>query len=347
MSKYKDAGVDVNAGYELVKRIKPLVKKTQRSGFSGDIGSFGGVFDLSVLNYKSPLLVAGTDGVGTKLLIAQMMKQHKTIGIDCVAMCVNDILAQGAEPLYFLDYIATGKNDIQTMVEIVKGVTEGCKEAGISLIGGETAEMPDMYDYNEYDLAGFSMGVVEKNQILTQETPKQGDILIGLPSSGLHSNGFSLVRKILLKDHNMDLLTKIPEFDNKTLGEVLLTPTKIYVKEVLPLLKDNLVHGISHITGGGLVENLPRMYSEKLRAKVDLSTWEIPMIFKYLGLKGDLSWKDQLETFNLGIGMVLAIPPDKLTIVKQYFQQKEIDFYEIGYLDTRNNQQDDIEFVRG
>ncbi len=245
MNRYKEAGVDVTAGYDLVNRIKPMVAATKRKGVMGGIGSFGGMFDLEELGYKHPVLVSGTDGVGTKLMIAQKMNQNDTVGIDCVAMCVNDVLAQGAEPLFFLDYIACGHNDPKKLADVVKGVAEGCKKSGSALIGGETAEMPDMYEPHEYDLAGFSTGIAEKEDLLSSSLAKAGDYLIALPSSGVHSNGFSLIRKILFKDHDVSLSDKPAELAGKIVGETLLTPTRIYVKAVLPLVKKHLVHGIA------------------------------------------------------------------------------------------------------
>ena len=342
MSRYQEAGVDIHAGYELVNKIKKDVKSTQRMGTTGNIGSFGGTFDLSVLNVKEPVLVSGTDGVGTKLLIAQKMDKHDTIGIDCVAMCVNDILAQGAEPLYFLDYIATGKNDPDKIAQIVAGVTEGCRQAGTALIGGETAEMPDMYAKDEYDLAGFSSGVVEKSKLLTDANPQENDILVGLASSGIHSNGFSLVRQILFKDNKIDLFEKRGEFGGKTIGEVILEPTKIYIDSVLPLVKENLVNGIAHITGGGLIENLPRMFADDLTAEIYASSWKVLPIFEYLKKLGNLSQDDCYETFNMGIGMVLAVSEDKLESVKKLLSDKNEDFYIIGNLRKRKGNEEKI-----
>lgn len=335
MSRYQEAGVDVNAGYEMVKKIKQDVASTARLGMLGSLGSFGGMFDLSVLDLKHPVLVSGTDGVGTKLMIAQALDKHDTIGIDCVAMCVNDILAQGAEPLYFLDYIATGKNDPTKMAQIVSGVAEGCRQAGAALIGGETAEMPDMYAPTEYDLAGFAVGAVEKSKLLDETHTKAGMKLIGLPSSGLHSNGFSLVRQILFKDHQLDLDDRPAELLGKSVGEVLLEPTRIYVKAVLPLIKQGLISGVSHITGGGLLENLPRMFEDGLQARLDYASWDKPVIFGYLRDLGELKQADLLETFNLGIGLVLAVAPQNVPAVKDLLQQAAEPFYEIGELVKR------------
>ena len=331
MSRYQDAGVDVNAGYELVKKIKDDVKSTARLGVMGQIGSFGGMFDLSVLKIKDPVLVAGCDGVGTKLMVAQMLKKHDTIGIDCVAMCVNDILAQGAQPLYFLDYIATGKNNPQEIAQIVAGIAKGCRQADCALIGGETAEMPDMYAKDEYDVAGFATGVGQKDTLLTSALPEAGDVLLGLPSSGLHSNGFSLVRQILFKDHNLSLQAKPTELDGQTLGQALLEPTKIYIKQVFPLVEQKLLSGISHITGGGLIENVPRMFNDGLQAQITFN-WEVPAIFTYLKHLGDLSKQDCFETFNMGIGLVLAVKKENVAKVKKQLTTNKQKFFEIGYL---------------
>lgn len=304
---YQNAGVDVNAGYEVVDRIKKHVKKTNRLGIMGELGSFGGVFDLSQFDVKEPVLVSGTDGVGTKLILAIESNQHETIGIDCVAMCVNDILAQGAEPLYFLDYLATGKTNPEKIEKIVSGVAKGCVESNMALIGGETAEMPDMYEAEDYDLAGFAVGVAEKSQLLSTEKVKEGDVLIGLPSSGVHSNGFSLVRKVFFKDHSFKLNDRFEKLNNSFLGDCLLTPTKIYVSSVLPLIKRNLIHGISHITGGGFIENIPRMLPSHLAANIQKESWKVLPIFDFIQECGQLKEDEMYEIFNMGIGMVLAV----------------------------------------
>ncbi|MCP0886764.1 phosphoribosylformylglycinamidine cyclo-ligase [Ligilactobacillus sp. WILCCON 0076] len=335
MSRYQDAGVDVNAGYELVNKIKKDVEATARLGVLGTLGSFGGMFDLSALKISNPVLVSGTDGVGTKLILAQMLNKHETIGIDCVAMCVNDILAQGAEPLYFLDYIATGHNEPAKMAEIVSGVAHGCKQANCALIGGETAEMPDMYTKDEYDVAGFATGVAEKENLLTRDMPQENDVLIALPSSGLHSNGFSLVRQILFKMHQINLNDCPDIFDGKTVGEVVLTPTRIYVASVLPLIRKRLLHGISHITGGGLIENLPRMFNDSLQAQIEINSWEVLPIFKYLKNLGDLSQADCYETFNMGIGLVMAVAPEDYAEVTKLLTEAKERFYRIGQLKKR------------
>lgn len=313
---YARAGVDVEAGYEVVERIKKHVKKTERLGVMGALGGFGGCFDLSVLNIKEPVLVSGTDGVGTKLMVAIQEDKHDTIGIDCVAMCVNDIVAQGAQPLYFLDYIATGKNIPARLEAVVAGVAQGCLEAQAALIGGETAEMPGMYGENDYDLAGFVVGVAEKSQLITGEKIAEGDILLGLPSSGIHSNGYSLVRKVFFDQKGMTgdtILTK----SQQALSEALLTPTKIYVKAIMPLVKAGLVNGMAHITGGGFVENVPRMLSKDLAAVIELGSWPILPIFEDLQTEGEIPAMEMYEIFNMGIGMVLAVSPDKVEAVKE------------------------------
>lgn len=313
---YARAGVDVEAGYEVVERIKKHVKKTERLGVMGALGGFGGCFDLSVLNIKEPVLVSGTDGVGTKLMVAIQEDKHDTIGIDCVAMCVNDIVAQGAQPLYFLDYIATGKNIPARLEAVVAGVAQGCLEAQAALIGGETAEMPGMYGENDYDLAGFAVGVAEKSQLITGEKIVAGDILLGLPSSGIHSNGYSLVRKVFFDQKGMTgdtILTK----SQQALSEALLTPTKIYVKAIMPLVKAGLVNGMAHITGGGFVENVPRMLSKDLAAVIELGSWPILPIFEDLQTEGEIPAMEMYEIFNMGIGMVLAVSPDKVEAVKE------------------------------
>jgi len=297
---YKKAGVDVEAGYEVIQRIKPHVERTKRSGMLDKLGGFAGLFDLSALNVKEPVLVSGTDGVGTKLKLAFELDRHDTIGIDAVAMCVNDIITQGAEPLFFLDYIATNKVIPSQIEKIVKGISDGCIQAGCALIGGETAEMPDLYHEGEYDVAGFAVGVVEKQKIITGQNICDGDILIGLPSSGVHSNGFSLIRKIV-KNANLDL-NKV-YFGNQTLGDLLLCPTKIYS------LNYDGVKGMSHITGGGFIENIPRMMPEGLAPSIKKGEWEVPEIFRFLQKHGDLAEAEMYNIFNMGIGMVLAVAP--------------------------------------
>ncbi|MTT33036.1 phosphoribosylformylglycinamidine cyclo-ligase [Terrilactibacillus sp. BCM23-1] len=306
---YKQAGVDITAGYEAVDRIKQHVKRTFRPEVLGGLGGFGGAIDLSAVNVKEPVLVSGTDGVGTKLMVAIETNRHDTIGIDAVAMCVNDIVTQGAEPLYFLDYIACGGLNPEKIEAIVKGVADGCEQAGCALIGGETAEMPGMYGESDYDLAGFSVGVVEKSKRLTGETIKPGDVLIGLPSSGIHSNGYSLVRKII-KDAGVSF-SDVFEGTNQTVADVILTPTKIYVKTALSLINATQVKGIAHITGGGLYENVPRMFPEGIGAVINTQAWPKLPIFDWLIDKGQLNDEDVYNTFNMGIGMVFAVPADR------------------------------------
>lgn len=337
VNRYKDAGVDVNAGYELVRRIKGAVASTKRPGYVGNIGGFGGLFDLDSLGYDHPVLVSGTDGVGTKLMIAQKMDKNDTVGIDVVAMCVNDVLAQGAEPLFFLDYIACGHNDPALLASVVQGVAEGCKQAGASLIGGETAEMPDMYAPDEYDLAGFTVGVAEKDRLLSIDTPQAGDVLLGLASSGVHSNGFSLVRKILFKDHDVKLTDTPAELKGKSVGESLLAPTRIYIKSVLPLIKQGLVHGVAHITGGGLIENVPRMFNDGLVAEITAGSWEVPDVFNFLKQVGNLSDDDCWQTFNMGLGMILAVPADKKEEAKQLLLESGEKVFEVGRLSQRTD----------
>ncbi|MGX7196590.1 phosphoribosylformylglycinamidine cyclo-ligase [Enterococcus olivae] len=326
---YSKAGVDVEAGYEVVERIKKHVKKTERLGVLGSLGGFGGCFDLSALSVKEPVLVSGTDGVGTKLLIAHQVDQHETIGIDCVAMCVNDIVAQGAEPLYFLDYIATGKNIPERLEQVVAGVATGCVQAGAALIGGETAEMPGMYDEEEYDLAGFAVGIAEKSQLITGEKLSAGNVLIGLSSSGIHSNGYSLVRKVFFEQQDCTYETVLPEL-GRSLAEELLEPTKIYVKDVLPLVKKEWLNGIAHITGGGFVENLPRMLPDHLAIEIQLGTWPVLPIFKVLETYGAIPSNEMYEIFNMGIGMVLAVSPENVPQVQECLKENQTESYVIG-----------------
>ena len=303
---YENAGVNLEAGYEVVRRIKSHVKSTSRPGVMGNIGAFGGMFDLASLGYKEPILVSGTDGVGTKLKLAFEMDKHDTIGIDAVAMCVNDVLAQGAEPLFFLDYVAVGHNEPAKIEAIVASVAEGCRQAGCALIGGETAEMPGMYGGGEYDIAGFTCGVVERAKLIDGTKVKVGDVLVGIQSSGVHSNGFSLVRKIVA-DNNFDLHQPHADLGEKPLGEVLLTPTRIYVKQVLEVIKQCDVHGISHITGGGFDENIPRILSEGQGVEVTEGSWEILPVFRFLEKWGGVAHREMFNIFNMGVGMVIAL----------------------------------------
>ena len=326
MSKnaYAQSGVDVEAGYEVVERIKKHVAKTERLGVMGALGGFGGMFDLTALDVKEPVLISGTDGVGTKLMLAIQYDKHDTIGQDCVAMCVNDIVAAGAEPLYFLDYIATGKNEPAKLEKVVKGVADGCVEAGAGLIGGETAEMPGMYGEDDYDLAGFAVGVAEKSQIIDGSKVKAGDVLLGLASSGIHSNGYSLVRRVFA-DFDGDAV--LPDLEGRALKDVLLEPTRIYVKALLPLIKENLVNGIAHITGGGFVENVPRMFADHLAAEIEEDKIPVLPIFKALEKYGDIKHEEMFEIFNMGLGMILAVSPENVDKVKSLLDEE---VYQVG-----------------
>ncbi|MEH7117566.1 phosphoribosylformylglycinamidine cyclo-ligase [Neobacillus vireti] len=323
---YKEAGVNIEAGYEAVSRMKKHVQRTARAGVIGGLGGFGGMFDLSSLQLKEPVLVSGTDGVGTKLMIAFWMDKHDTIGIDAVAMCVNDIVVQGAEPLFFLDYIACGKAEPEKIEAIVKGISDGCEQAGCALIGGETAEMPGLYSQNEYDLAGFTVGACEKSQLITGETIQAGDVLIGLASSGIHSNGYSLVRKVF---NNWSLLDFVDEL-GCTLGEELLKPTKIYVKPILSALKKFPLKGMAHITGGGFIENIPRMLPEGLGAMIEEKSWPIPPVFQLISSHGQIDYEEMYNIFNMGIGMVIAVDREIAADVLQHFEQCGEKAYQIG-----------------
>ena len=300
---YKDAGVDIDAGDALVETIKPYIKLTQRPECLGNIGGFGGLFEVPVDRYSKPVLVSGTDGVGTKLKLAQLLDDHTTIGIDLVAMCVNDVLVQGAEPLYFLDYYATGKLDTDTAANVIKGIAKGCEISGMALIGGETAEMPGMYAEDDYDLAGFCVGVVEKDKIITGNTIKPGDKVIALASSGPHSNGYSLIRKIL----ELSVTPLDTPIADMTLSQALIAPTRIYVKPILELIQQLEVKGIAHITGGGITGNLNRILPEKTKATIELSSWELPEIFNWLAESGNINQPEMFRTFNCGVGMMLVV----------------------------------------
>lgn len=310
---YQQAGVDIEKGYEAVKRMKKHVQRTARPEVMNQLGSFGALFKLNNSQYDNPVLVSGTDGVGTKILLAQTSGRLETIGIDCVAMCVNDILAQGAEPLFFLDYLAVGASHPQKIEQIVAGVAEGCVQAGAALVGGETAEMPDLYEEDEFDLAGFCVGIADEKNILDGTQVAEGDVLIGLPSSGIHSNGYSLVRKIFFKDHGMDFDFLMA--DGQSLLDHLLTPTRIYVEEVLPLIKAQQVKGIAHITGGGFYENLPRMFKDDLTAVIETNNWELPLIFKEMKRLGNLTLDEMFNIFNMGIGLVLTVDKEQVPII--------------------------------
>jgi phosphoribosylformylglycinamidine cyclo-ligase len=304
---YKDAGVDIAAGNELVSRIGDIVKPTLRPEVMSNVGGFGALVSLADTPHDNPVLVSATDGVGTKLKLAFMADKHDTVGIDLVAMCVNDVIVSGAEPLFFLDYFATGKLELGVAESVIRGIAEGCKQANCSLVGGETAEMPGMYTEGEYDLAGFSVGIVERDEIIDGSSVRVGDKIVGLASSGVHSNGFSLVRKVLLEDSGLTLDETLPELD-KPLGEELLTPTRIYVRAILNLKRDFSLNGIAHITGGGLPENLPRMLPNGVKAVIDRNSWTVPPIFSVIQKLGSVTEEDMLLTFNCGVGMAIIVP---------------------------------------
>ena len=329
---YKKAGVDVDAGNRAVHLMKSYVESTFGSEVIGSIGGFGGLFKLDMAKYREPVLVSGTDGVGTKLKLAFYMDKHDTVGIDCVAMCVNDILVLGAKPLFFLDYIALGRLIPEKVAEIVKGVAEGCRQAGCALLGGETAEMPGMYEEDEYDLAGFAVGIVDKDKIIDGAKTKQGDVLIGLASSGIHSNGYSLVRRLfnLNGDDDRKKLDTYVEDIGCTVGEALLTPTRIYVKILQNLIEHFSVHAISHITGGGFIENIPRMLPYNLRAKIIKNSWDVLPIFTLLQSLGDIPERDMFNTFNMGIGMVFAVDETQADSAIKFLKENGEKAYIIG-----------------
>ena len=329
---YAAAGVDITAGYKAVELMKSHIARTLTSGVCSDVGGFGGLFELDTEGIEKPVLVSGTDGVGTKLKLAFLMDKHDTVGIDCVAMCVNDIICCGAKPLFFLDYIACGKNVPEKIASIVSGVAEGCVQSGAALIGGETAEMPGFYPVDEYDLAGFSVGVVDKAKILDPSTMKAGDVVIALPSSGVHSNGFSLVRKVFDVE-NSDIKAPREELGGKSVGETLLTPTKIYVKPVLALLEQVKVKGISHITGGGFYENIPRSIPDGLGAVIDRSAVKVLSIFDLIAKTGNISERDMFNTFNMGVGMSIVVAPEDADKALEVLKANGEDAYVIGKIE--------------
>ncbi len=326
---YAAAGVDITAGYKAVELMKQHIAKTMTSGVCSDVGGFGGLFELDLTGITRPVLVSGTDGVGTKLKIAFLMDKHDTVGIDCVAMCVNDIICSGAKPLFFLDYIACGKNIPERIEAIVKGVCDGCVQSGAALIGGETAEMPGFYPVDEYDLAGYCTGVVDRDRIIDNKTMQAGDVVIALPSSGVHSNGFSLVRKVFDVE-TADLKTPMEELGGKSLGETLLTPTRIYVKPVLALLEQVKVRGISHITGGGFYENIPRSIPDGLGAKINKEAVKVLPIFDLIAKVGGISERDMFNTFNMGVGMSIIVPADEAEKALAILRENGEDAYVIG-----------------
>ena len=328
--KYREAGVDLEAGYESVRLIKSHVARTKVLGAVDSIGAFGGMFDLSLLGMKEPVLVSGTDGVGTKLMLAFECDKHDTIGIDAVAMCVNDVLVQGAMPIFFLDYLAVGKNVPTKIEQLVKGVADGCVQAECALIGGETAEMPDMYDHNHYDIAGFCVGAVEKSKLLNGQSIAAGQTLIGLPSTGCHSNGYSLVRKVLLKDAKLDVHAFYPEF-GKTLGEELLTPTKIYVKAIKHLLTNGVnIKGMSHITGGGFFENIPRMLKDGQGVEIEINSFPRPKVFDLIQETGNIPQREMYNVFNMGIGFIMAVENEDVNTVLSLLSEINEPAYVIG-----------------
>lgn len=330
---YAAAGVDITAGYKAVELMKSHIARTMTSGVCSDVGGFGGLFELDTTGIEKPVLVSGTDGVGTKLKLAFLMDKHDTVGIDCVAMCVNDIICCGAKPLFFLDYIACGKNVPEKIASIVSGVAEGCVQSGAALIGGETAEMPSFYPVDEYDLAGFSVGVVDKSKILDPSTMKAGDVVIALPSSGVHSNGFSLVRKVFDVE-NSDIKSLREELGGKSVGETLLTPTKIYVRPVLALLEQVKVKGISHITGGGFYENIPRSIPDGLGAVIDRKNVKVLPIFDLIAKEGGISERDMFNTFNMGVGMSIVVAREDVEKAIEILKANGEDAYVIGKIEN-------------
>ena len=328
---YRDAGVDIDAGNESVSLIKDAVRATYRSEVMGDLGGFGGLFALNTKDYKEPVLVSGTDGVGTKLRLAFLLNKHDTIGQDAVAMCVNDILVQGAEPLFFLDYLAVGKLEPMQVAEVVTGVARACKESGCALIGGETAEMAGFYPIGEYDIAGFSVGVAERSKLITPARVKAGDVLLGLPSSGVHSNGYSLVRKIVFERKGFKGDEYMEEL-GQTIGEELLTPTRLYPRICLPLIREFDIHGMVHITGGGFYENIPRALPDHMGAEVNGAAWTIPPVFRLLQEWGNVDWTEMYRTFNMGIGMVLIVSSDEADRITAQLNAQNETVYHIGHV---------------
>ncbi len=330
---YKAAGVDIEAGEKFVSDIKEMVQKTHRREVLTGIGGFAGLFKPDFSKYREPVLVAATDGVGTKLKIAFAMDRHDTVGIDAVAMCVNDLVVQGAEPLFFLDYLATGRLDDRVVKEVVSGIVNGCQQAGCTLLGGETAEMPGFYPQGEYDVAGFAVGVADKNQIITGEDARPGDCLLGVASSGVHSNGFSLIRKVLLEHAGYKLDEFVPEL-NCTLGEELLRPTRIYVPYVLKLLNSMEIKGIVHVTGGGLTQNVPRILPADTKAYIEKGAWKVPSIFSLIQKAGCIAEQEMYRTFNMGVGMVLIVARNLLEGVREQLKEMELDSWEIGRVES-------------
>ncbi len=344
MTTYRESGVDIDAGDEFVERIKPLVRSTFRPEVLTDLGGFGGLFGFQAKKYQDPVLVSGTDGVGTKLKIAFLMDKHDTVGIDLVAMCVNDIAVSGAEPLFFLDYFATGKLSVSTAQEVVKGIADGCRQAGCALIGGETAEMPSFYPDGEYDLAGFAVGAVDRAKIIDGKTIRPGDAVIGLASSGLHSNGYSLARRVLFDQAKLSVASRIPELD-RPLGEVLLTPTRIYAKPILALVEEFPIKGIAHVTGGGITENLPRVFPAGVRARLDRTGWPVPPIFSVIAARGAVDREEMYRVFNMGIGLMLVVPSASATAVMARASALGEQAYLAGEILPSREGEPDVEYV--
>ena len=348
--RYKDAGVDIDAGNAFVERIKPLVKRTSRTGADASLGGFGGFFDLKAAGYNDPILVAANDGVGTKLKIAIETGIHNTVGIDLVAMCVNDLIVQGAEPLLFLDYFATAQLDIDEGEQIIAGIVEGCQQAGCGLIGGETAELPGLYAKGDYDLAGFAVGAVERGQQLTGKDVAAGDIILGLASNGLHSNGFSLVRKVA-EISGLSWNDPCPFAPDMTLGEALLTPTRIYVRSVLAAIATGSVHGIAHITGGGLLENIPRILPKNMKAQLDRTNWQdrnswsVPAVFDWIMTVGGVAPREMLRTFNCGIGMTVIVAADAAEKVTSILEEEGETVFQIGQIAEKEDDEEDVTFI--
>ncbi len=344
MTTYRDAGVDIDAGDEFVDRIKPFVRSTFRPEVLTDLGGFGGLFGFQAGKYKEPVLVSGTDGVGTKLKIAFMMDKHDTVGIDLVAMCVNDIAVSGAEPLFFLDYFATGKLSVSKAQEVVAGIADGCRQAGCALIGGETAEMPSFYPDGEYDLAGFAVGAVDRPKMIDGRHIVPGDAVIGLASSGLHSNGYALARRVLFEQGKLTVASCLPELEG-TIGEVLLTPTRIYAKQILALVEKFSIKGIAHITGGGITENLPRVFPNGVRAKIARTAWLIPPIFGVMSRLGQVDREEMYRVFNMGIGLILVVPPDSVSGVLARAEALGDRGWQIGEIVSSTGEEPEVEYV--
>lgn len=338
---YRDAGVDIDAGEQLVEAIKPYAARTRRPGVLGGLGGFGALFELPLDRYREPVLVSGTDGVGTKLKLAIDLQRHDTIGIDLVAMCVNDLIVQGAEPLFFLDYYATAKLDVAVASAVIKGIAVGCEQAGCALVGGETAEMPGLYHAGDYDLAGFAVGVVEKSRILDGSRVRAGDVMLGIAASGPHSNGYSLIRRII-DVSGADLRQ---DFHGEPLGTVLLAPTRIYIKSLLPLLAAIEVHALAHITGGGLLENIPRVLPAGVAAVIDMDTWQRPAIFQWLQAQGGVEEREMLRTFNCGIGMVVVVPGELAAGAAEHLRTSGEAVWPIGRIEVAAAGADRVQFV--